>query len=120
MNERRQNVRLETAVNVEYDVLKSPIEGICQTKNVSTGGLKLPIDAELEEGTLLEVKLHLTHEELPIYATGEVVWIREANKSWEGKYDIGIRFAKIDDLDKNRILALIYNSWVNNEKAAAS
>lgn len=111
MSERRQNVRLDTAMGVEYEVLKSPIEGICQTKNISTGGLKLPIDAEVEEGTILEMKINLTGNEPAIFATAEVVWISEPTGSWEGRYDAGLRFVKMDELDKNRILALIYNNW---------
>ena len=52
-------------------------------------------------------------EEAPINAFSEVVWSAKADESG---YDTGMRFTKIKNEDKARLLDYAYNEWLRTKR----
>jgi len=68
--------------------------------NISSGGMQLFLTYQLEEGELVEIKIELTHDSIPILATGRVVYA-----GLEGKlYKTGLEFVQIEDFQRLRLL----------------
>ena len=116
MEERRRFVRLSTLVKVEYAVIgKSSEELSSSTKNISLGGICLFLDDMVDMGTILELKMFIAQESLPINAMGKVVWIEEFGLGEEDKrkhIEAGIEFIRISDADRERLSQYIFKSLV--------
>ena len=107
MAERRKFFRLATSIKVTYHRSRaSEKERTSFTKNISRGGVWLIADEELKELESLVLKIFIPGCIKPINAVGEVVWIKEFTKgglSAGGKFDVGIKFIKIDEKDAKEI-----------------
>ena len=105
--ERRKFFRLPTSIKVSYHRShSSEKERTSFTKNISLGGIWLIADEELEELDSLALKIFIPGSIKPINAIGEVVWVKEFTKgglSAGGKFDVGIKFIKIDEKDTKEI-----------------
>lgn len=76
--ERRQHVRLDKKIDVNYIISKKPLlkkDGM--TVNISEGGMKLLLDEKLAKGTILDLELPLQGEKRMVIE-GEVIWSDEA------------------------------------------
>jgi len=99
--ERRQHVRFEKNLDVNYTVVKkSHLKNNGRTVNISEGGMKLILDEKLPKGAILDLKISLPNPGKAIEIEGEVVWSEEAEGSDpEGKKNFcsGIRFTGIKE-----------------------
>ena len=117
MNERRKFLRFNTNVTIEYRICRDiEIEGISTAKDLSGEGISFLISKRLERGTLLNMKLLLSENLNPVYLTGEVAWSGEAAEENDSKHTTGIKFFKIDNLDKIRLLDYVYGEWLKTSK----
>ena len=114
MTERRKFLRFTTNINMEYRICREKeIEGMLALRDLSRGGMGFSISKKLDRGTLLDNKLIPPGETNPIYLTGEVAWTNEVQQKKDFRYLAGIKFFKIDDLDRARLLDYVYNEWVS-------
>ena len=112
--ERRKYIRLKTPVSVTYTTPNTGIVHSSVTKNISADGLRLETKArDIEEGSLLELKLELYGANNPVHAKGKVVWMKQLSLEDDAPYDIGIELTEIEEDNKNTFLKflcdLIYN-----------
>ena len=114
--ERRRFERFKTAIDVEYEVPQCSIEGTSLTKDISISGISLPTSMKIDEGEKLELRIKLPRDSNPIYASAEVVWTQPSKS--ESDHDLGLKFIRINDLDKSRILEYIYNEWLKEKKGS--
>jgi Tfp pilus assembly protein PilZ len=105
MEDKRRYIRVNKSLTIGYRPLKSFYRSGSRCKNISEGGICLPIFQSFEIGTQLE--LEIVSEESPrhITAIGKLVWITR-KEDHEYPFEAGIEFIKIlpDELDKLRVL----------------
>ena len=117
MTERRRFLRFTTDVGMEYRLCQEKqIMGSSSIKNLSREGLGFSITRKLEKGALLDVKFLLPGDEKPVYLTGEIVWIGEDAEKKDFEYAVGVKFFKIDTLDRVRLLNHAYSEWLKSSK----
>ncbi|MFH1848313.1 MAG: PilZ domain-containing protein, partial [Candidatus Omnitrophota bacterium] len=89
------------------------IAGTSLIENVSRGGIRFLLSKKLERGTLIALKMLLPNENPPIFITGEITWAKGGNGGSLSPFDTGVKFAKISELDKVRLLDFAYTRWLN-------
>lgn len=110
--EQRRHARLDIALSVNYVIQKpgGELSEIAESKSsdISAGGIRLMTPHLLENGTLLNLEIHLLDqaEEEPIRAQGEVVW---QNKLSDHCFETGAIIRDMDERDKDRFMGFIYN-----------
>ena len=62
------------------------------------------------------MKLVLPGDTSPVYIVGEVAWTNENLKKRDFEYMAGVKFSKIDNYDKFRLLDYVYNEWLKTSK----
>ena len=120
--ERRKYIRLKTPVSVTYTAPNTGIVHSSLTKNMSADGLRLETKAkDIEENSILELKLELYGANNPVHAKGKVIWIKQLSLEDGAPYDMGIELTEIEEDNKNTFLKflcdLIYNLPKESENA---
>ena len=118
MLERRKFERFRTSIDVEYEVPKCSIEGVTLTKDISINGMSLPTAMKISEGEKLELRIKLPRDSNPIYVSAEVIWVRLPNVETDDDYELGLKFTRMHDVDKSRILEYVYNEWLKDKKGS--
>ena len=111
MTEKRKFLRFETVFNALCDIIGSGHKETCKVKNISKEGALLVLDRKLSEGDEINLSMDVPGDNVPIFASGEVTWQR-GQALQNDKYDTGVRFTKINNLDKGRLLEYIYTQWL--------
>ena len=108
MEERRQFVRLDTRLDVQYSVLAAGAPQPAVVKNIGGGGICMFADKELPAGTRLQVAMKLPGREAPVNFTAEVVWseaYETIGKSQRQRaVEVGVRFVEVSPQDENAIM----------------
>ena len=110
MDEKRRFMRfnvLMDAVCKKGDSLKRRIK----VNNFSKEGVGLVGGKEFKKGEELEIEMLIPGDNVPVLFEGEITWTKgPASDSAEHKS--GIKFKKINNHDKSRILEYIYQHWI--------
>ena len=106
MQERRQYVRLDEKLSVNYAVLPRTGQSDSGTKDIGGGGIRFLADKSLTPGTRLRVNITIPGEgSIPF--TGEVIWSEHyrasATAPQEESFETGVRFIKISPEDRELI-----------------
>ena len=100
---------LPLPLDLEYRTLTlNPIFGKTLAKDLSKEGLRLNLEQPVPLGTPVEICLNVPGDNLPVFATGKV--------AWADGLEAGIRFTKIDQGDRARVLEYVYREWVRANK----
>ena len=110
MLERRKYVRSNGLVLVNYKIPDLKIDGKSSAFDISGIGLRITVDKKLEKGTAVEMEIYLPRSSQPLLAKGEVMWAQRCKEKLAPQiaakneyFFIGIKFAFIDEKNKNRI-----------------
>ena len=103
MKERRQVVRVNAPVLIEFPNPKTLKTERSFTMDISETGLRFPTDIPLQVGQELALSLELPFERTTFHATGEIVWVREISRHGGVQYDVGLRFRWLEDPDLQRL-----------------
>lgn len=95
MKEKRRYRRLEQEMPVRHHVEKEEVIENTKAADISAGGIRIATQAKLDIGTKLNIEMHIPQSELPYYAVGEVVWLKENEGRPAKKFDLGVRFLRI-------------------------
>lgn len=87
-------------------------------KDLSRGGMRCGTNKKLQEGALLNIKIMVSTEEAPVFLIGEVKWTKDPQNNQDFEYLSGIKFFKIDNFDRSRILNSAYIKWLAANSAA--
>lgn len=118
MTEKRKSMRFTADVPMEYRLCRDRlIEGLTSIRDLSRGGMQFPIHRRLERGTLVNIKFILPEDERPVYLTGEVAWASGLSQKNSYEYFTGIKFFRIDNFDRVRLLDYAYNEWLKISRA---
>jgi hypothetical protein len=66
---------------------------------------------------MLDLKFFLPDDTKPIYLTGEVIWANEYAEKKDLGYAVGVKFHKIDNFDRVRLLDHAYCEWLKSSKS---
>lgn len=114
IEERREFVRYALNATIKYQLLDMPeMEKNCKSIDVSSMGLKVLLDEQLEKGTKLYIAFKLPDEDCEIIAECTVVaWTR---KGEENLFETGIQFLKISEEHKEKISRYIKRQLKENK-----
>jgi hypothetical protein len=111
--EKRNFLRFECLIPVEISTPGSTrLLERATVHDLSSEGLKLAINLDLETGTPLEIKLNVPGKELSAYVSGEVAWTR----STKDNIEVGLKIKKIDKKIKSELLNYLFPQWVEKKK----
>jgi len=106
MAEHRQHIRLGKSLVVTYLLSTEILKGKGKSRNISEGGLCLPLLRRLEAGTLLDLEIKVADDQKPLLARGEVAWVQGRQDS-RLPFEAGIKFIKIDPVTKRELRQII-------------
>lgn len=113
MTERRRFLRFETAMSAFCEVVRDKCKISSKVKNISKEGALLVLDTPLSQGSEIKLSMDVPGDNVPIFASCEVAWQRSANKAHKDEsYETGVKFTKMDNSDKGRLLEYIYLQWL--------
>lgn len=102
MDENRQFIRIDKSLSVNFEVFKEPVPSKSRSKDISEGGIRLPLSKRLSHGTILKLWIYLEETREPVVALGEVVWVTVRDDK-DYPYETGVKFIKIEQLDRSRL-----------------
>ena len=102
---------------IRFDVL---MDAICRTgsalkkvkvNNFSKEGIGILSSESLREGEGVEIELMIPGDNIPILFEGEVAWSRGSADD-DASHKGGVRFKKISNNDRSRMLGYVYQKWI--------
>lgn len=117
MQEKRKFLRLNIAVEGVYR-RRIPFarKKLCLAKNISRGGACILVNKKLKVEELLDLRIYLPVEPMPIQAMGKVVWISKGLPRGlfrRKKFATGVQFIDIRQDDQDRIERYIVNHYAS-------
>ena len=110
MTERRRFLRFETSLNAICDFVSEAVKATSRIRNISKEGALLVMDKKLRNGAELNLTMDVPGDNVPIFATCEVAWQKDSGK--DSSYETGVKFTKMNNADKGRLLEYIYTQWL--------
>jgi len=99
--ERREHVRFNKALEVEYIVeKKTHLRSNGKTVDISQGGMRLLVDEKFAKGVILDLKMKLPKTNRVVEVEGEVVWSEDAetdDPSGKRFFYAGVKFLGIKE-----------------------
>jgi Tfp pilus assembly protein PilZ len=93
----RSTIFIEVLAGGEHSAQQESIL-ICNSLEISSGGLRVCVDDEFETGAILQLGIELPELEDPLYVVGEVRWCSPAPKNNPG-YLVGFKLLESDGTD---------------------
>lgn len=109
MQERRQYVRLQVPVLVEFANPTTLKTERSYTLDISELGIRFPTTVRMPAGQQVALTLQLPFQDGTFNVTGEVAWIREIARMGETQYEVGIRFKWMEETDLQRLSRFLKN-----------
>lgn len=102
--EHRRYLRAAAPVTVTYTVTEQPrLTERTVGEDISVSGARLRVFDRVQAGTILSLEMQLPFDSLPIFAQGQVAWMRPAGGFGRGPYELGVRFQRLAEIDKRRL-----------------
>lgn len=106
MVEQRKYLRINNVLFVSYRVLKGYLMSSSHSRNISEGGICMPLHHKFDPGVVLALKLYIVEWDASIKAVGEVVWLIE-KKDRTYTFLAGIKFIDIPPEDYEKLCRYI-------------
>ncbi|MFH1458956.1 MAG: PilZ domain-containing protein [Candidatus Omnitrophota bacterium] len=87
--------------------------GLIMITNFTREGVKGSLNRKIGINQIIKIEMWVPGSIIPIFAQGEVVWIKNADWEWTYQFDAGIKIIEIDIEDRQRILDFAYEHWRN-------
>lgn len=116
--EKRVFERIDSLIDVRYKGMTDDIRGYSLTKDVSEGGMGLPVNGRIQSGTLLELEIILERlkRKIEMAAVVKVVWSRRNAEHWMPRYSAGLKFVEISPSDKDALVNYAReNRWIKGD-----
>jgi c-di-GMP-binding flagellar brake protein YcgR len=110
MEESRKFVRIEWPVVIKYKTIEEPrAEDHIVSRDISEGGARFIVYERLMKGTKLDVQLEVPFDSMPLFAKGEVAWIKKIGEENSKSFEIGVVFRGMSQNDQKRLKMYIEN-----------
>ncbi len=113
--DKRQHLRLPVASKIFIELVSTPAGSaesgtiaMCNTLDISRGGLSVSLDQELTVGAILQIGVQLSDADDTLYLAGEVRWCRPLQESQHG-WCAGFKLMNAGDSDIDNWIALLSN-----------
>ena len=113
MQERRDYVRVQVPVLIEFPHPQTWQTERSFTCDVSATGLRFPTSVKMDIGQEVALTVQLPFQQINFNATGEVVWVREIARLGTSHYEVGLQFRWIDEHDRQRLTRFFQNFLVS-------
>lgn len=113
--EQRKEKRLSDSLIVSLQVSNRTLKTVCQSKDISPGGICLRLPQELELGSTLKVWIELANTTPPVLVIGKVTWQKELKEPGY-PVEVGIEFTMMDPAVKEKLCKYIQNLKKANSK----
>src|SRR3989338_4257692 len=101
MEENRKFVRIEWPVVIKYKTIEEPhAQDQIVGRDISEGGARFIVYERLMKGTKLDIQLEVPFDSMPIFAKGEVAWIRKIGEENSKTFEVGVIFKDIGQSDQ--------------------
>lgn len=110
MTERRRFLRFETALNALCEVVSEKCKVPYKVKNISKEGALVLTAKKLGWGTEINMSMDVPGDNVPIFVACQVAWQKDSGNN--SSYETGMKFTKIDNSDRGRLLEYIYSRWL--------
>ncbi|MCK5450997.1 MAG: PilZ domain-containing protein [Candidatus Omnitrophica bacterium] len=110
MSEKRRFIRFNVlmgAIGKTKGALKK-----MKINNFCREGVGILSHEAFDLGDDVEVEMMIPGDNIPIFFEGEVTWTGSSEKNNEARNEGGIKFKKISNKDRGRILEFIYSRWI--------
>jgi len=108
--DKRKYMRLGAFLEGTFQV-EEGINGLVMLTDFSRGGLKACLNRRVDVGKCMRLEIWIPGSIIPVFAKGELVWIKKSSKEWTYQYDAGIKMLDIDSEDRQRMLDFAYEHW---------
>ena len=117
MEENRKFVRIEWPVVIKYKTIEEPhAQDQIVGRDISEGGARFIVYERLMKGTKLDIQLEVPFDSMPIFAKGEVAWIRKIGEENSKTFEVGVIFKDIGQSDQKRLKMYIENEIKDRRK----
>jgi len=96
MANRRRSPRYKCLLEVKYKSLNGKRKGYCLTKDLSKGGIGIPLDQHISPHKRFVIEISLPGREGKIVIKTLVVWCKRNRFHWQALFGAGLQFEKID------------------------
>jgi len=104
--ERREHVRFETSIAVDYASGETFLFAYLQ--NISEMGIFIRTDHPSKIGTRLRLRFHADKEENPLILEGEVTWINPLRATGDNlNPGMGVRFSELSPDKREAVVSLV-------------
>ncbi len=116
MEEKRRFVRVDWPIVVKYKTIEEPYtEDQIVGKDICEGGISFTVYERLTKGVKLELEIYAPFDSLPIFAKGDIVWIKRISEEHAKTFEVGISFFYIDPHDHKRLKMYIEKELSNKK-----
>lgn len=116
MKERRRFPRYRCLLGMRYRSSDGKESGSCFTKDVSAGGLCIPLLKPLNTHKPLIIDIDMPENGGKLTFTSSVRWCRRSTHHWESPYSAGIQFENADPFILERVISFARtHPWAKND-----
>src|SRR3990167_7821816 len=117
MEENRKFVRIEWPVVIKYKTIEEPhAQDQIVGRDISEGGARFVVYERLMKGTKLDIQLEVPLDSMPIFATGEITWIKKIGGENSKMFEVGVVFKGVSQIDQKRLKQYIENEIKERRK----
>jgi len=118
-DERRQDIRIDTALEAEYWAKGSSAgAGRGTVRDFSRGGLRFLFPKPVRKGETVDLTMTVPGDNVPVFATAEVMWA--ASERDRESTETGLKLLSIRPLDLSRLMDFVYSKWLGGRAASES
>ena len=109
MGEKRKYMRFNVLIDAIWRKCGSSKK--LQISNFSKEGVGILSEDSFAPAEDIEVEMMIPGDNIPVLFKGEVAWAAGLDEK-EALFKTGVKFKKIDNHDKSRMLEYIYRKWI--------
>lgn len=118
MKERRKFVRIKSSDEIKYKIVmnealvdslsKENVIKSGKSVDIGGGGICIETTEEVKEGTILAIEVKIKELPHPIFALGEVAWIKKI----KDKFSVGIKFIRVAENDHYKVFNYVIDKII--------
>ena len=94
MNNQRKFIRINKSLEVSFSGVKDLLRSGKRNKDLSEGGICLPLDKYFPVGSMLNIEIRFDDFKMPIKALAKIAWITNTNNT-RLPFEAGLKFIDI-------------------------